>query len=429
MVGLVLALVLAADLSFDKALAECQGADKEACLALAQYYADARGPHRDDAKAVTLLQGLCAKNEGEACYQLGLMSAEGRGVPKDEAKANQLWDKACDRGSSRNGCTALGSAYLEGRGGPKRLADGEKLLSATCARDWVPACLRLSRYLLAEAEPAQRDAARGVWLLSQACLGGDVPSCVQACEARLSGNGVPRADADALKDCRNACDGKALRGCWGVAQLNLHTDLPKMSAREAVTLLTRACEAAEPRSCITLGELAEVGGAGVKKSAAVAKDRFAFAHLRLESLCGKNAPTECLLDAELEAQGRVKDTDAAATRARLEGRCTELDAKGCFGLGVARARGHGGPVDEAGALEAWKRGCADGNARACAAAGKALSKAGDADEAKRLLGLACDGWDGEACHELAALSGGKRSAEGKALRKKACRHGYGPACH
>jgi hypothetical protein len=52
----------------------------------------------------------------------------------------------------------------------------------------------------------------------------------------------------------------------------------------------------------------------------------------------------------------------------------------------------------------------------------------DEAEARRALNLACDGWDGEACSALADLVGGRKSPEGQALRKTACRHGYGPAC-
>lgn len=432
MVAALVAFVLSADFTFEKAQARCQAAELDACFALAKYYADPKGTFRDDAKAVTLFQSLCAKNAAEGCYELGVLYTEGRGVPQDAAKANQLWDKACNKGSSRNGCTALGTAYLEGRGGPKRIADAEKLLSATCAREWVPACLRLSTYLITEAEPAKRDTARGVWLLSQACLAGDVPSCVRACEARLSGDGVPLVEDDAMKDCQRACDAKAQRGCWGVGMLHLHGQASTASAKAAIAALSTACKGAEPRACIALGELAEVGGAGVKKSAAVAKDRFTFAHLRLESLCGKNAPVECLLDAELKAQGRAKDDDIPATRKLLEESCTEATTRGCYGLGVARFRGHGGEVDAAGALEAWKRGCAGGGVRACRAAGLALTKgvggASDVEEARRLLTLACDGWDGEACSALADLNGGKKTPEGQELRRRACRHGYGPAC-
>ena len=432
MVAALLVLVLSADFTFERAQAHCQGAELDACFALAKFYADPKGTYRDDAKAATLLHTLCAKNDAEGCYELGVLYTEGRGVPKDAAKANQLWDKSCTRGLSRNGCTALGTAYLEGTGGPKKLAEAEKLLSATCAREWVPACLRLSSYLMLEAEPAKRDTARAVWLLSQACLAGDVPSCVRACDARLAGDGVPRVEADALKDCQRACDAKALRGCWGVGMLNLHGEQPGGSAKKAVALLTNACKNAEPRSCIVLGELAEVGGAGVKKSAAVAKDRFTFAHLRLDSLCGKTAPVECLLDAELKAEGRVKDDDAAATLKLFEAECTDTDARGCYGLGVAKSRGHGGTADATAALVAWKRGCAAGHLRACRAGGLALAKGvgGPADEAeaKRVLTLACDGWDGEACGALGDLAGGKKTPEGKALRKKACQHGFGPAC-
>ncbi|GMU58600.1 MAG: hypothetical protein AMXMBFR34_03630 [Myxococcaceae bacterium] len=427
----LLALVVSAELTFEKAQNRCQGAELDACLALASFYAAPGGPHQDDAKAAGLFQGLCARQDAEACFESGVLTLEGRGAAKDPAKAVQLWDKSCSRGS-RKGCTALGNAYLEGQGGKQRLEEGEKLLSDACAREWVPACLRLSRYLISEAEPKARDATRGVWLLSQACLAGDVPSCVKACDARLTGNGVALVEAEALKDCQRACDAKALHGCWGLALLHLHADLPERSPKKAVALLSSSCKAAEPRSCIALGELAEVGGAGVAKSAEVAKDRFTFAHLRLESLCGKTAPAECLLDAELAAQGRARDEDAPATRRLLSERCSPGAVAGCFGLGVAKARGHGGAVDTAGALEAFKLGCAGGSVRACRAAGQALlaGKGGPVDpqEAKRLLTLACDGWDALGCAALAEASGGKKTPEGKALRQKACRHGYGPAC-
>ncbi|MEW5738451.1 MAG: hypothetical protein AB1938_05965 [Myxococcota bacterium] len=427
----LLVLVLSAELTYEKAQARCQAADLEACLALGRFYADPNGTFRDDAKAATLLQSLCAKNDAEGCFELAVLYTDGRGVTKDPAKANQLWDKGCTRGS-RKACTALGTAYLEGKGGPKKLEDAEKLLSATCAREWVPACLRLSRYLISEAEPKARDTARGVWLLSQACVAGDVPSCVKACDARITGNGVPRTEDDALKDCQRACDAKALRGCWGLGLLNLHGALPDLSAKKGVSLLSSACKAAEPRSCIAMGELAEVGGAGVAKSAAVAKDRFQFAHLRLESQCGKDALDECVLDAELAALGRAKDDDAPATRKLLADHCSPARVSGCFGLGMAKLRGHGGDVDVEGALKDFQTGCAGGSARSCRAAGQALLSGKGAEpnpeEAKKLLTLACDGWDAEGCALLGEANGGKKTPEGKALRQKACRQGYGPAC-
>jgi TPR repeat protein len=130
-----LALVLSADFSFDKAVARCQGADLEACLALARFYANPGGAHRDDAKAATLLQLLCTKNNGEGCFELGVLYAEGRGVAKDAAKANQLWDKGGTRGSR-----AAGQALLSGKAGEanpdevKRLAGRRRPRGKRCGR-------------------------------------------------------------------------------------------------------------------------------------------------------------------------------------------------------------------------------------------------------------------------------------------------------
>jgi TPR repeat protein len=159
-------LVLSADLSFDKAVARCQGPDLEACLALARFYANPGGAHRDDAKAATLLQLLCTKNDGEGCFELGVLYAEGRGVAKDAAKANQLWDKGGTRGSR-----AAGQALLSGKAGEANPDEAKRLFTLACDGWEAEACA-----LLGEAAGGKKTP-EGKALRQRACRQGYGTAC------------------------------------------------------------------------------------------------------------------------------------------------------------------------------------------------------------------------------------------------------------
>ncbi len=429
---LILAAALGAAPTPDQLRAKCEGGDLEACYQLGVAYADGKDVERDDKKAFGLFQTACTKNVDEACTQLGVLHAAGRGTPKDEAKAFGLWDKTCEKGSVR-ACTEQGSALLTGKGVEKDPAKGEALLSRICAKEHVPACLRAATYLTEEAEAAARDAPRGVRLLSEACALGEPVACLRACEAQLDNRTVTRSEAEALPSCERACEKKVRVGCWYLGLLHLHGSFKKASPKKGLTTLTQACKDAEPRSCITLAELSQVGGAGQKKSEPKAKDLYETATLRLATLCGKNNPAECVLNGELAVTGRAKDTNPGRTADVLEDACAASRTLGCYGAGLVQATGYAGRAkDPAAALAAWKKGCESGWAKSCRAAGLALLKgegvpASEA-EAKPLLDKACTWWEGDACAALADLAGGKKTPEGKRLRKEACRHGVPAAC-
>jgi TPR repeat protein len=191
-------------------------------------------------------------------------------------------------------------------------------------------------------------------------------------------------------------------------------------------------------------------------------------------LCAKNDAESCYELGSLYAGGRGVPKDAEKANQLWEKACTRGQSRnGCTALGIVYLEGTGGPKRLAEAEKVLSATCArecvpaclrlasylmleaeparrdtaravwliskacladdvPSCVRACRAGGLALAKGqgGPADEAeaKRALTLACDGWDGEACSALADLAGGKKTPERKALRKKAGKHAFGPAC-
>jgi TPR repeat protein len=79
------------------------------CIALAPMLLDGRGVPADPARAVKILEPLCATPNADACERLAEAHRDGRGAPADAAAARTLFAKACGHGSAagcRSACDA-----------------------------------------------------------------------------------------------------------------------------------------------------------------------------------------------------------------------------------------------------------------------------------------------------------------------------------
>ena len=96
----------------------------------------------DLARARTLAEGACAKDNFVACNVMGIVLFQG--TPADHSGAAKAWTKACDLGAPAS-CDNLGQLYQRGVGVEQDVAQATALYRRACSANVAHACTALGQ--------------------------------------------------------------------------------------------------------------------------------------------------------------------------------------------------------------------------------------------------------------------------------------------
>jgi TPR repeat protein len=191
---------------------------------------------------------------------------------------------------------------------------------------------------------------------------------------------------------------------------------------------TEQCDKGNPASCGALGTLFLNGGSGAARDATKARSLLAKA-------CDGGNVKSCVNLGILEqsGQGGAKDTTAAAKH--FEQGCKDADAAGCGMLGTLFQSGDGVKKDDTRAAVLFGQACEGGQDASCAALAvmkrDGVGGAKDPAKAAELFKRACDGTDAASCNEFGeihAFGPAKNEILAGIMFMRACNRGSAAGC-
>jgi TPR repeat protein len=390
------------ELAIMTALAVCERGDGEGCLRAARYmeqkhFSERAGrtaaQHR--ARAIAMFEQGCAADRGDACFRFGRLLFQGKHAPKDEARGLELSERGCAL-KTGEACVFLASVF-DKRSDAKRALDA---LERGCAANNAHGCTLLGDRV--------KDRARAFTLYAKACEGRDPLGCARhGTEAKRAKNLVA-----AIASFEVACELDHRASCLDAARLRETgkgiVDLPK--ARE---LYAHACDASVGAACLGLAAMLAAGRGGERN--------WGEAVDRAHKACRLATPRSCDVVKRLV---RSPPDWKCSTENDCKRLCDEMIGKSCTKLGRLIARS--AETCEV-ARDAFRDGCARGDAAACILVGNTEGRKPGAQDA---YGKGCALGDPMACALDAFLAlelGESREELARLALEKACKR-HKPAC-
>lgn len=265
-----------------------QSGDAAAQYKVGKAYAAGDGVAQDDAAAASWLSKSAAQGYADAQNSLGVMYMSGSGVPKDKAEAIRWYRKAAFHGNAPS-MFNLGAAYYNGDGIPidDALSYAWFLLASqsgsTMAKDAVtrsehdlPPAVRITG-LVRVAEmytngvdlPQNYKVAAEWW--RKAAADGDSYAQLQLAKLLLSGNEIPKDEAEAFHLCLSAAQqpetqivrrSDASAGAFCVAQMYQKGIGTTHDSKEALKWYERASQLGNAPAMFAAGKMLANGEAG-----------------------------------------------------------------------------------------------------------------------------------------------------------------------
>lgn len=233
-----------------------------------------------------------------------------------------------------------------------------------CATGDLEACRRQG-VALTKSSPANAEAASS--LFAKACDGGNASACSNLATSYMTGFGVKKDEAEAVKLFARACENKHALGCRNLGLAHLKGNGVPVDAAQAAANFQKACEMGAALSC-TNWAMALRDGVGLDANEAKAAEVFAKA-------------------------------------------CDQGDGTGCRHLGAMHAMGQGGlPRGDLSAMQWFSRACDAGDKQGCLALG-VLQLDKDNTAARESLKKACDGKEKTACEVMVERGWATKSIE------------------
>ena len=159
------------------------------------------------------------------------------------------------------------------------------------------------------------------------------------------------------------CDGGVSSGCVTSGQdLEYGRNGSPKSAARALSMYRTACDAQDPDGCLNLGRMFDARFDGVSMDRGKARQYFTQA-------CDIGSPAACTLIGLAAAKGEGGPTDAARAATLYAKACDGGHMQGCALLGVATATGKGVSQNDNRAVSLLQRACTVGEATACGTLG------------------------------------------------------------
>lgn len=318
-----------------------------------------------------------------------------RDKPAEQRAAEEIdattAEAACNAGDLA-GCAALGRAYMFGEGRPQNRPVAELLLRQACDGAEGAGCLGLGVLLRSLSENALR--AEGTLALGRGCRLGDLEACAEEADALESGiSGLDGDSAAALALRRAACEKGGASACRALGSQLTRSDDPAPRG-EGLGLLERLCRVGDGEAC----------GLAVSRLREETPPRTALARELTDHGCRAGIPYLCTELGDMvfaEASGPPESRTAALA---LFDRACMLDSYFCTLPAKIRAR------------PALAEACERGVQADCVTLGRLYGQDSTSvlftpDEAKRLLGNACEGGVIEACGAAAKMLLGENLPE------------------
>jgi uncharacterized protein len=213
-----------------------------------------------------------------------------------------------------------------------------------------------------------RNPDRAASLFRTACRRGYAAGCVEAAEAYVRGEGVPRDDAAAQRWFERGCDLGSGRGCHRLVELLRSGSDAETAAPRLADLLRRA-EAGYANGCAkdTQSDCFSLGLMLSRRKDAPARGPEAVA--ALSRACELGSWIACSLEARERRRGRLVPPDTRAALRLDEKLCREQRSEAhCCTAGVAYAAGDGVPANPDVAQAFFQDACEGGDVHACMAA-------------------------------------------------------------
>jgi TPR repeat protein len=154
----------------------CAGHDQLSCAGLALMYLQGWGVTKDEAKAATMLEELCAKQGYQmACANVAGLAYYGIGMPKDSKRAGEVAESACKAGMPA-ACNTLGAILVE-RNGPGDARRAESLWSDLCNNGAAASCDNLGQLYRNGLGDVAVDLVKAKDAYDRACKGDNPPGC------------------------------------------------------------------------------------------------------------------------------------------------------------------------------------------------------------------------------------------------------------
>jgi TPR repeat protein len=215
----------------------------------------------EGARAQTGVQELtqeCDAKNGRSCVLLGFRYRDGEGVPKDPVKAGALQEKACNAGYGA-GCMSLAFLWEDGAPGDD-VAKVIRLRIRGCELKEGSSCRHLGQMYLT-GEGVTKDVARAIKLFEQACDElEDGDRCMELHFMLEKGDVIPRD--------KKRSDAYYERGC------DLEAFLCVMAFDGYLNPLEDSCEKGGLASCLEVGHMHLSGEAYLKVDEAEASKYF-----------------------------------------------------------------------------------------------------------------------------------------------------------
>lgn len=303
--------------------------DADGCNTLGWVYEEGRcGVPADAAKAVQLFQKACDGGSSDGCNNLGRMYYWGYGgIEMDERRASQLYKRACDDNSGR-ACSNLAGMYKSGMGGLREDSDMAKRLYERACEVSKNSCSVLAQVYMDGSHGFNQDKDKARELFQRACDYGDSTACATLGAMYLKGNDrVSKDEQKAVALLQDACDLGDATECDNLAEMfRLGTaEIPRDEPR-AGRLYRDACDGGSISGCRHLAEMYEHGDGGL------AKDDAELARL-YRWICDDKGDAACSKLGWMYHAGRgglAKDETKA--RQLLDKGCKSGDKTGCSQL-------------------------------------------------------------------------------------------------
>jgi uncharacterized protein len=296
------------------------------------------------------LERRCEAGQARECVSLGILYAEGKSVVADPQRALTLFTQACDRGDLM-GCNAQGRMLAQGE--PRDVPKAHALYDRACRGGYFAGCFNLGQ-ALATGHGEAKDSKRAVPLFKRACDGQLSIACTNLGALYVAGDGVPADETRAFELFKRGCDGGDPKGCANLAKSHNEGRGTAKDVETAARYFDKACDGGEGTACNELS-LMYFKGAGVD-----------------QDLARGNALTQraCELDKEYCSDAFFKRLREILRKKPLDELSTDCDRQSmeaCNALAEKYASGDGIPKDLKKAVSLYKKGCAAGDRRACAA--------------------------------------------------------------
>jgi uncharacterized protein len=265
---------------FEAIKAAAERGDVAAQVDLGRMYLSGQGVPKNPAEAVRWYRQAAERGNAIAQFSLGSLYFNGQAVPQDFAEAAKWYRKAAEQGDAPAQCV-LGDMYSEGKGVPKDDAEAANWYRKAAEQGYEEAKRKVGypepsarRALPEPIEPASAGGGqhlRTPEAIRAAAERGDAAAQVDLGRMYLSGQGMPKNPAEAVKWYRQAAERGNTIAQFSLGSLYFNGQGVPGDYAEAAKWYRKAAEQGDaPAQCI-LGDMYSEGKGVPKNDAEAAK--------------------------------------------------------------------------------------------------------------------------------------------------------------